>query len=101
LECIRLEKPGKKSKRNNVVEFISKKKIDLAIIVPSEKVNSTVTATDGYKMRRCAVDFGIPLITNLQQAILLGHSLCKAQKQPEVYNKVKSWREYLEEGRRL
>lgn len=57
-------------KKINVLSLIEKKKVDIVINIPSSSSRITrVSATDGYAIRRKAVDYGIPLVTNLQVAI--------------------------------
>jgi len=80
-----------------VLDFISKKKIGLAIVVPDSMQNAE---SDGYKIRRRAIDFGIPLIVNLQQACLLVRCLQKSETEKD-FNQITSWREYLSKGHRL
>lgn len=52
--------------------------------------------TDGYRIRRAAVDFSVGLITNIKSAVLLVAALKKVKK-----FSLKSWRDYLREGERL
>ena len=49
--------------------------------------------TNDYIIRRTAVDFGVPLITNLQLAQRLSEALCRV---PIDQLKVRPWREYGE-----
>ncbi len=58
-----------------VVEGLKDGKVDLVINIPKEY--STEEITDGYIIRRNAVDMGIPLFTNLQLAKLVVDSLTK------------------------
>lgn len=51
----------------NVLEAIIDREIDLIINLPS-KMRSGRQETDGFKIRRLAIDHHIPLITNLQVA---------------------------------
>lgn len=91
----KLEKPSS-TQQPQALDFISQRKIGLAIIIP-DKMSSK--DSDGYKMRRRAVDFGVPLIVNLQQAMLL--TRCLAREKDSHFNRIKSWREYLVEGNRI
>ena len=50
-------------------------KIDLAINIP--KNNTARELENGYKIRRTAVDFNIPLITNARQASAFIYAFCK------------------------
>merc|ERR1719361_2879302 len=79
------------------LDFIARKKIGLAVVIPDSMQNA---ASDGYKIRSHAIDFGIPLIVNLQQANLLVQCMTKS-KVEKNFNKITSWREYLARGNRL
>lgn len=76
----------------NVKGAISSKKVDLIINIPNSKYNPAVL-TDGYAIRRLAIDHSIPLITNLQIAQLFLHCLVEVNldKAP-----IKSWRDYIQ-----
>ena len=50
----------------NVLEYLSEKRIDLVINIPKNSQKEELT--NDYIIRRRAVDFGIPLITNTQLA---------------------------------
>ena len=50
----------------NVLDYLSRGKIDLVINVP--KNHQREELTNDYLIRRRAVDFGVPLITNIQLA---------------------------------
>ena len=52
---------------------MQERKIDLVINDPEAGDKELVT--DGYLIRRCAVDFGVSLITNIKVAALLALSL--------------------------
>ena len=57
----------------NVVDVIKGKEVDLIINIPRSTNASALT--DGFKIRRLAIDHHIPLITNLQIAIVFLHCL--------------------------
>ncbi len=48
----------------NIREYLQKRRVDLVINIPTH--SSAATRTDGYYIRRLAIDHGIPLITNVQ-----------------------------------
>jgi hypothetical protein len=52
--------------------------------------------TDGYRIRRAAVDFSVSLMTNIKSAVLLVAALKKVKN-----FSLKSWRDYLRDGQRL
>jgi len=58
-----LNYPTEPEKKPNVLDYIKEKKIDMVINIPSHQSQKL---EDNYLMRRTAVDFNIPLITNLQ-----------------------------------
>ncbi len=83
--------------RPNFVDLAKEKQIDFAIVTP-EGYNGDVAgdlrgATDGYLMRRMAIDTGIPIFTNTESA-------CHYIDAITQYNfdqlSVKSWQEYKE-----
>ena len=55
-------------RRPSLLEYISPERLDLIINIPAGYDRQELT--DGYIIRRRAIDFGIPLITNLQLAEL-------------------------------
>lgn len=75
----------------NVVSYISGKQVDLIINIP---VNPNETQlSDGFKIRRSAIDHHIPLITNLQIAQLF----LKCLAEIDVKNlSPKSWQEFTQ-----
>jgi len=73
----------------NLLDALSEKKIDLVINIP--KSYSREEVTDGYLIRRKAIDFNIPLVTNLQVAEVTVQAL-KLYKMGDL--KIKEWAEY-------
>ena len=59
----------------NVIDYMRSGRIDLAINLP--KNNTPRELQNGYKIRRTAVDFNIPLITNARQASAFIYAFCK------------------------
>jgi carbamoyl-phosphate synthase large subunit len=88
IECEPLHWPLDKTKPN-VVDFISKGKIDLVINIPKNFQDEEVT--NDYIIRRKAADYGIPLITDLQLAKRFVETLAHKTFQ-DVH--IKSWDEY-------
>jgi carbamoyl-phosphate synthase large subunit len=73
----------------HVLEYISQGKIDLVINIPKNAEEEELT--NDYLIRRRAVDFGIPLITNIQLAERFVTALArKSLRDLEI----KSWGEY-------
>jgi len=73
----------------NALDIIKNREIDLVINIPKDFQKEELT--NDYIIRRTAVDFGIPLITNLQLAQRLAESLSRhdVDKLP-----VQSWKMY-------
>jgi len=74
----------------NILHALSEKQIDLVINVP--KNYSREEVTDGYLIRRKAIDFNIPLVTNLQVAEVTVQAL-QLYKLGDL--KIKEWGEYF------
>jgi len=73
----------------NTIDYIKQKKIDLVINVPKHHGKNELD--NDYKIRRCAIDFNIPLITNARLASAFIYAFCKY----ELNNlEIKSWNEY-------
>ncbi len=80
-------------KEPNVLTFLTERKIDFIINVP-DKYHSKEWDPD-YSLRRTAVDFSIPLLTNLELTKLFVKSI--TEKNLEDLE-IKSWGEYLKNG---
>lgn len=74
---------------NNVMDMIADHKFDLIINVPKNRTRRELT--NGYRIRRGAIDHNIPLMTNVRLAKAFIEALC-TMKQQDI--KVKSWQEY-------
>lgn len=61
----------------NASELIEQRKVDLVINIPKNYQETELT--NDYHIRRKAVDFGIPLLTNIQLANRLAESLSRKQ----------------------
>jgi carbamoyl-phosphate synthase large subunit len=80
-------------KRNpNVLEYIAHKKLDLVVNIPKNYQEEELT--NDYIIRRQAVNFGVPLFTNIQLAQRFVEAI--ARKRVEDL-KIKSWQEYSPE----
>lgn len=77
-------------KEPNVLSAIMERKIDLIINIP--RAPHSKETTDGYKIRRLAIDHNIPLITNLQIASTFLQSLGDIE---EDTLPIKAWGDYL------
>lgn len=72
--CQQVFKPLVK-REPNVLTLLQQGKIDLVINVPDSMDSQAMT--DGFEMRRAAVDSGTPLITNIKTAIMFIHALSR------------------------
>jgi len=77
------------NKEPNTLTYIANKKIDLVINIPKNAQKEELD--NDYLIRRKAVDFNIPLITNIKLAKRLVEALNNAELKDL---KVKSWDEY-------
>ncbi len=77
------------NKEPNTLSYIADGEIDLVINIPKNIEKEELD--NDYLIRRKAVDFGVPLITNLQLAKRFGEAIYRTS--PEDL-KVKSWDEY-------
>ncbi|MBI9063990.1 MAG: carbamoyl-phosphate synthase (glutamine-hydrolyzing) large subunit [Marinilabiliaceae bacterium] len=73
----------------NTVDYIREKKIDLVINIPKNLTESELK--NGYRIRRDAIDFNIPLITNARLASAFIYAFCKMSIDQIS---IKSWDEY-------
>jgi len=74
---------------NNVMKMISEHKFDLIVNIP--KNHSKRELTNGYRIRRGAIDHNIPLMTNARLAKAFIEAFCQ-MKQKDI--QIKSWQEY-------
>jgi len=74
---------------NNVMKMIADHKFDLIINIPKNHTKRELT--NGYKIRRGAIDHNIPLITNARLASAFIEAFCE---KGEENIQIKSWQEY-------
>ena len=74
---------------NNVMKMISEHKFDLIVNIPKNHTKRELT--NGYKIRRGAIDHNIPLITNARLASAFIEAFC-SMKLEDI--QIKSWQEY-------
>lgn len=73
----------------NTLEYLKSRKIDLVINIPKNLSKSELH--NDYEIRRAAVDFNIPLITNSRLASAFIYAICKLQPEDIA---ILSWDEY-------
>jgi carbamoyl-phosphate synthase large subunit len=81
--------PDEEDRTPNTIEYIKARKIDLVINIPKNFTKRELK--NGYLIRRSAIDYNIPLITNARVASAFIYAICR-------YNiedvSIKSWDEY-------
>ncbi|SDZ75801.1 carbamoyl-phosphate synthase large subunit [Porphyromonadaceae bacterium KH3R12] len=81
--------PDEKGAELKVDEMIAQKKFDLIINIPKNLTERELT--NGYKIRRGAIDYNIPLITNARLASAFIKAFCR-MSQDKI--EIKHWGEY-------
>ena len=91
-----LSKVKESSENPNILDYLQNQKIDLVINIPvaNKNRNYSDVLTDGYIIRRQAVEFNVPVITNLE----LASALVRVLKQREHNgHSIRSLNEYMNE----
>ena len=81
--------PSDESKQPQALELLHEKKIDMVV-----NINKNLTVgelTNGYRLRRAAIDLNVPLLTNARLASAFITAFCTT---PLEAIKIKSWQEY-------
>lgn len=81
--------PSEEGKKPQAMELLHDRKIDMVINIPKNLTREELD--NGYKIRRAAVDFNIPLITNTRLASAFIIAFCNM---PLESIQIKSWDEY-------
>ncbi len=89
IENTLLHWPDEEDRHPNTIEYLKEKKIDLVINIPKNYTKRELK--NGYQIRRNAIDFNIPLITNARVASAFIYSICKYSINDIS---IKSWDEY-------
>ena len=88
INSIMLHWPGE-DKTPNTMDYLRQKKVDLVVNIPKDLSKSELD--NDYRIRRSAVDFNIPLITNARLASAFIYSFCRIGID-EIG--IKAWEEY-------
>ena len=80
---------GNDNGRENVMQMIADHKFDLIVNIPKNHTERELT--NGYKIRRGAIDHNIPLITNSRLASAFIEAFCTLSQDDLA---IKSWNEY-------
>lgn len=87
--AIRVLWPSESGEERGALEMIQNREIDFVVNIPKNLTESELS--NGYKIRRAAVDFNIPIITNTRLATAFIISFCNL---PVEEIQIKSWDEY-------
>lgn len=82
-------------KEGNLLEYIKEGKVDFIINIPRQL--NLPTVTDGFKIRRTAIDHNVSLISNLQLARTCIRALYELRK-GQFDLEIKAWDEYSKNG---
>ena len=85
----RVRKPSEEGEFPDALQLIHERQIDMVVNIPRTLEKRELS--DGYKIRRAAIDFNIPLITNARLATTFIRAFCK-MSQDDI--SIKSWDEY-------
>jgi hypothetical protein len=95
-DCIMVYKPLVK-REPNVITLLRDGKLDLVINVPDSMDSQALT--DGFELRRAAVDSAVPLITDIKTAILTTQALHRKwirEQAGKPFFDYSSWQECIE-----
>ncbi len=81
--------PSDEGKRPQALTLLHEKKIDMVVNIPKDLTPHELT--NGYKIRRAAIDLNVPLITNSRLASAFIQAFC-ALRLDDI--DIKSWAEY-------
>ena len=76
-------------KQPNTLDLIKNRNIEMVINIPKD--HTTREISNGYRIRRNAIDFNIPLITNARVASAFIYAICKLDLNAIP---IKAWNEY-------
>ena len=89
VKAISVNWPDEESGELDIMEMFSNHDFDLVINVPKDQTKRELT--NGYRIRRAAIDHNIPLITNIRLASAFINAFCKMNSEDI---QIKSWQEY-------
>ena len=72
----------------NVIDRVRKNEVSLIINTPTEK---TKARRDGSRIRRSAVDYGVPYITTLQSAKISGKAITAAKEKEMTFKSIQDY----------
>ncbi|MCM1518620.1 MAG: carbamoyl-phosphate synthase (glutamine-hydrolyzing) large subunit [Pseudoflavonifractor sp.] len=89
IPAVRVFWPSQAEREPQALELLHGKEIDLVVNIP--KNLSETELTNGYRIRRAAIDLNIPLLTNARLASAFIQAFCEL---PVADIEIKSWDEY-------
>ncbi len=89
IENTRVYWPSEEGRQPQALDMLHNREIDMVVNMPKDL--SPHELTNGYKIRRAAIDLNIPLITNSRLASAFINAFCTIQ--PDEIE-IKSWSEY-------
>lgn len=89
IENTRVYWPGDEGKQPQALTLLHEKKIDMVVNIPKDLTPRELT--NGYKIRRAAIDLNIPLITNTRLASTFINAFCTLKLEDID---IKAWDEY-------
>jgi len=89
VKAITVNWPDEEGGEMNIMKMIAERSFDMIVNVPKDQTKRELT--NGYRIRRAAIDHNIPLITNTRLASAFISAFCQ-MKQEDI--QIKSWQEY-------
>ena len=89
VKAIAVNWPDEEGGEMNIMKMFTERRFDMVVNVPKDQTKRELT--NGFRIRRAAIDHNIPLITNTRLASALISAFCK-MKQEDI--QIKSWQEY-------
>ena len=89
IPAVKVYWPSESDREPQALEMLHNKQIDLVVNIPKNLTQKELD--NGYKIRRAAIDFNIPLITNARLASAFIQAFCSLSIDDI---QIKSWDEY-------
>lgn len=89
IPAIKVHWPSEPDRTPQAIDLLHDKSIDLVVNIPKNLTSTELT--NGYKIRRAAVDLNVPLITNARLASAFINAFCDLSHDDM---EIKSWDEY-------
>ncbi len=89
IDNVRVFWPSEAPEQPQALDLLHRREIDMVVNIPKDLTPRELT--NGYKIRRAAIDLNIPLITNSRLADAFIHAFCTVRVEDIG---IKSWEEY-------